>query len=36
MQDLQHDFYIGEVDTNRYDFESGLMKAWWKKFYGGR
>lgn len=36
MQDLQHDFYIGEVDTNRYDFESGLMKAWWKQFYGGR
>lgn len=34
MHDLMNDFYIGEIKKNRFDFESGLMKAWWKKYYG--
>ena len=34
MHDLMNDFYIGEIKKDRFDFESGLMKAWWKKYYG--
>lgn len=35
LQDLRNDFYIGEVTREeRYDFQSGLMKVWWKKCYG--
>jgi hypothetical protein len=24
---------IVEIDDESYDFASGLMKAWWKKYY---
>jgi len=33
MRDLENDFYITEIDDENYDFASGLMKAWWKKYY---
>jgi hypothetical protein len=33
MRDLENDFYIVEIDDESYDFASGLMKAWWKKYY---
>lgn len=33
MRDLENDFYIVEIDDASYDFASGLMKAWWKKYY---
>ncbi len=33
MRDLENDFYIVEIDEENYDFASGLMKAWWKKYY---
>ena len=33
MRDLENDFYIVEIDDGSYDFASGLMKAWWKKYY---
>jgi hypothetical protein len=33
IRDLENDFYICEVKDNRYDFSSGLMKAWWGKYY---
>ncbi|MBX3419831.1 MAG: ATP-binding protein [Pirellulaceae bacterium] len=31
--DLMNDFYIGEIKKDRFDFESGIMKAWWMKYY---
>lgn len=31
---LQSDFYIEDVDDNRYDFTSRLLKTWWRKYYG--
>lgn len=33
MRDLENDFYIVEIDDESYDFASGLMKAWWRKYY---
>jgi hypothetical protein len=38
LRDLENDFYIAEIasdapDDNRYDFASGLLKSWWKKYY---
>jgi hypothetical protein len=33
MRDLENDFYIVEIDDESFDFASGLMKAWWKKYY---
>lgn len=33
MRDMENDFYIVEIDDESYDFASGLMKAWWKKYY---
>lgn len=33
MRDLENDFYIVEIDDESYDFASGLMKAWWKRYY---
>ncbi|MBL8873832.1 MAG: hypothetical protein JNK90_28915 [Planctomycetaceae bacterium] len=33
MRDLENDFYIVEINDESYDFASGLMKAWWKKYY---
>jgi hypothetical protein len=33
MLHLENDFYIEEVETGRYDFASGLLKSWWRKYY---
>lgn len=33
LRDLENDFYIAEVRVGEYDFASGLLKAWWKKYY---
>ncbi len=33
LRDLENDFYVSEVADNQYDFASGLLKAWWKKYY---
>lgn len=33
MRDLENDFYIVETADDCFDFASGLMKAWWKKYY---
>jgi hypothetical protein len=38
LRDLENDFYISELssdtpDDSRYDFASGLLKSWWKKYY---
>ncbi|MCB1781642.1 MAG: ATP-binding protein [Candidatus Competibacteraceae bacterium] len=33
LHDLENDFYISEIAENQYDFASGLLKAWWKKYY---
>jgi len=33
MRDLENDFYVVEVTEDYFDFASGLMKAWWKKYY---
>ena len=33
LRDLENDFYVSEVEENQYDFASGLLKAWWKKYY---
>jgi hypothetical protein len=31
---LQSDFYIEEIQNERFDFTSRLIKTWWKKYYG--
>ncbi|MFM7166262.1 MAG: hypothetical protein ACKO3T_13560 [Planctomycetaceae bacterium] len=38
LRDLENDFYIAEVSAEAerdslYDFSSGLLKAWWYKYY---
>ncbi len=33
LRDLENDFYVSEVADSQYDFASGLLKAWWKKYY---
>jgi uncharacterized protein len=33
MQDLENDFYVSETHKNCYDFVSGLIKSWWRKYY---
>jgi hypothetical protein len=33
MRDLENDFYVVEIAGDSFDFASGLMKAWWKKYY---
>ena len=33
MLDLENDFYIVEVDEEIYDFASGVLKSWWRKFH---
>ena len=33
MHDLENDFYVDEVDEDRYDFASGVMKSWWRKYH---
>ena len=31
--DLENDFYIVEVDEEIYDFASGVLKSWWRKYH---
>lgn len=33
MRDLENDFYVTEVSTGTFDFASGLIKRWWRKYY---
>ena len=33
MRDLENDFYVEEVENNRFDFSSGVLKTWWRKYY---
>ena len=33
LLDLENDFYIVEVEEGRYDFASGVLKSWWRKYY---
>lgn len=33
LRDLENDFYVAEVLDNQYDFASGVLKSWWKKYY---
>ena len=33
MFDLENDFYVVEVGGGRYDFASGVLKSWWRKYH---
>ena len=33
MLDLENDFYIVEVEEGHYDFASGVLKSWWRKYH---
>ncbi len=33
MLDLENDFYIEEVGKEVYDFASGVLKSWWRKYH---
>lgn len=33
MRDLENDFYVAETQPGNFDFASGLLKQWWKKYY---
>jgi hypothetical protein len=33
MRDLENDFYVAEIKPDVFDFASGLLKQWWKKYY---
>lgn len=33
LLDLENDFYIIEVEGEVYDFASGVLKLWWRKYY---
>ena len=33
LRDLENDFYVAEISDGKYDFASGLLKAWWRKYY---
>lgn len=33
MRDLENDFYVAETKPGIFDFASGLLKQWWKKYY---
>ena len=33
MLDLEHDFYVVEVEEGVYDFASGVLKSWWRKYH---
>lgn len=34
MRDLENDFYVSECSKDQFDFSSGVMKSWWRKYYG--
>ena len=33
LLDLENDFYIIEIEEGIYDFASGVLKSWWRKYY---
>ena len=33
LRDLANDFYIEEIGEDHFDFASGVLKSWWKKYY---
>ena len=33
LLDLENDFYIDEVQEGSYDFASGVLKSWWRKYH---
>ena len=33
MLDLENDFYVVEAEAGIYDFSSGILKSWWRKYY---
>ncbi len=33
LLDLENDFYIVEVEEGLYDFASGVLKSWWRKYH---
>ena len=33
MFDLENDFYVVEGGGGRYDFASGVLKSWWRKYH---
>lgn len=33
LRDLENDFYVAEASEDEYDFASGLLKDWWRKYY---
>ena len=33
LLDLENDFYLVEVQEGSYDFASGVLKSWWKKYH---
>ena len=33
MLDLENDFYIVESEEGFYDFASGVLKSWWRKYH---
>ncbi|MHB9139472.1 MAG: hypothetical protein ACYC4Q_08720 [Victivallaceae bacterium] len=33
LRDLENDFYVAETSDGLIDFASGLLKAWWRKYY---
>ena len=33
LLDLENDFYVVEVGEGHYDFASGVLKSWWRKYH---
>ena len=33
LLDLENDFYSVEVEERHYDFASGVLKSWWRKYH---
>ena len=33
LLDLENDFYIVEIEEGIYDFASGVLKSWWRKYH---
>jgi uncharacterized protein len=33
LRDLENDFYVSEISDGQYEFASGVLKAWWRKYY---
>jgi len=33
LRDLENDFYVAETEEDIYEFASGVLKVWWRKYY---